>query len=174
MMKAHEWAWGAVDHRTVCGLGGASRLSVVCDLGPIDPARRCRKCDRLRAAFGASSRLISDEPPPVAADSPLAVALEQVAEGLGALTEDEQHILEHTTGWLTKWPLYRNHFCTGEGSDDWATIARLIDRGLMRVSRKPSQLSGGDTVFCVTAIGLAALKRGSRGAVSGEQVATDR
>lgn len=74
------------------------------------------------------------------------------------VSERELEIMMHATGWESRSPLYRNHFCASEGHDDWSTIQRLVEVGLMRVSSAPSAISGGDTVFCVTAIGIAALK----------------
>ncbi len=53
-----------------------------------------------------------------------------------ALTTKERHSLEHTTGWRSKQPLFRNHFVAGEGHDDWPTLQELCKRGLMRVSRE--------------------------------------
>jgi len=56
------------------------------------------------------------------------------------------------------------------GRDVDSIVRDLVEVGigLMRVSREPSELSGGDTVFCVTAIGIAALKQKSRAAAAGE------
>ncbi len=161
--RIHEWAWGDVERRTVCGLvaigvrGRArlARMQVVHDLGPIEQAQRCRNCERMRAAIGASSE-------PLAEAAKLAEVAEAAAEVVGGFTAREQHIAEHSTGWLSRWPLYRNHFCAGPSHDDWTTIQGMISRGLMRVSFAPSELSGGDTVFCVTAIGIAALRKTSR------------
>lgn len=164
--RVHEWAWGDVGRRTVCGLVGfgargraqLARMQVVSDLGAVEAANRCRNCERMRAAIGASSKpVISTDPTPIPVVT--APAVEP--------TERELHIMMHATGWESRWPLYRNHFCASEGHDDWTTIQGLMGRGLMRVSREPSALSGGDTVFCVTAIGIAALKGKSR-AASGE------
>ena len=152
--RTHEWAWGDVGQRTVCGIVHVSleRALIVSNLGTVALRQRCRNCDRLRAAYGASSRPVASGPgvlgEPVAA-APL----------VGQLTERERDILEHTTGWRSKWPLYRNHFCASPGHDAWATIEGLIARGIMRKSREPSDLSGGDTVFSVTEAGVAALKR---------------
>lgn len=162
--RIHEWAWGDVERRTVCGLVGfgargraqLARMQVVHDLGAVDQANRCRNCERMRAAIGTSS---AHEAP----SGKLAEVAEAAAEVVGTMSEREQHIAEHTTGWLSRWPLYRNHFCAGEGHDDWSTIQAMITRGLMRVSHAPSPISGGDTVFCVTAIGIAALRKTSRG-----------
>jgi len=155
--RVHEWAWGDLGHRTVCGNGHRlERLEVVADLGTVELGRRCRNCDRLRAAFGASSRAVLGEP-----------ALAATGAAGAVVTARERELMSHATGWESRWPLYRNHFCTGPGSDDWTTIQGLIERGLMRETRKPSALSGGDSVFGVTAIGIATLK-GSGRAQSGE------
>lgn len=49
---------------------------------------------------------------------------------------------------------YRNHFCAGEGSADFALCREAVQCGLMS-ERPPSQLSGGDFVFFVTDAGKA-------------------
>jgi len=49
-------------------------------------------------------------------------------------------------------PAFRNHFVTGEGSDDHAVCMALVERGLM-TRRTGSALSGGDDIFSVTAEG---------------------
>ncbi|PBJ83740.1 hypothetical protein CMZ84_04425 [Lysobacteraceae bacterium NML93-0399] len=49
-------------------------------------------------------------------------------------------------------PAFRNHFVTGEGSEDHAVCMVLVDRGLM-TRRTGSALSGGDDIFSVTAEG---------------------
>lgn len=157
--RFHEWAWGDVGRRTVCGqTSPAVHCNTVSDLGNVATDDRCGNCERMRATIGTSSKPVALEPP-----APPSAVLEQVAADAaqlaGELTAAERHIIEHSTGWHSRWPLYRNHFCAGPSHDAWSTIAGLIERGLMRVSRKPSQLSGGDTVFCVTAIGIAALKQ---------------
>lgn len=68
-----------------------------------------------------------------------------------SLTEQERHVMEHSTAWPK---CYRNHFCASEGHHDWATLQALCARGLMSVGRKPGPLSGGDTVFIVTQLGI--------------------
>jgi hypothetical protein len=77
------------------------------------------------------------------------------------LSKEERHVMAHATGWDSANPGYRNHFCASPGHDDWATLQRLCDRGLMVVGRQPSAISGGDTTFWVTDAGLEALKRSS-------------
>lgn len=47
---------------------------------------------------------------------------------------------------------FRNHFCTGPGSKDFALCREAVEQGLM-TEHPPSQLSGGDSVFTVTAAG---------------------
>lgn len=74
------------------------------------------------------------------------------------LSKAERHVMVHATGWESANPGYRNHFCAGPGHDAWATLQRLCDRGLMCIGRKPSALSGGDTVFWVTEAGIATLR----------------
>ncbi len=49
---------------------------------------------------------------------------------------------------------YRNHFCAGDGSADFATCRDGVARGLMR-EYPPSDISGGDFVFVVTDAGKA-------------------
>jgi hypothetical protein len=49
---------------------------------------------------------------------------------------------------------YRNHFCAGEGSDDFVTCRAAVAQGLMR-EHPPSAISGGDHVFTVTDAGKA-------------------
>jgi len=71
------------------------------------------------------------------------------------VTDAERHVLEHSTGWLSRQPLYRNHFCASEGHDDWETLQALCARGLMRVGRQPGVLSGEDTIFVMTEAGIA-------------------
>lgn len=171
-MKIHEWAWGDVGRRTCCGLepleppaapGGDARrgepgrrrlLRAVNDLAPIADGYRCRNCERMRAAIGASSK-----PVLALADAPIDARAELVEN----LLDRDRDIIEHATGWRSRWPLYRNHFCAGPYHADWETIQALIARGLMRVTRQPSELSGGDSVFGVTALGIAALDRDRMG-----------
>jgi hypothetical protein len=151
----------------VCGIGApgrahrrvqdVARFTIVADLGPVHPEDRCRNCASRRAAFGQSSAPVLG-----AEGAPPSPELAEVAAAAAATVEvsaSELELMIHTTGWRSKWPLYRNHFCAGEGHADWTTIEGLIARGLMRETRKPSSLSGGDSVFGVTAIGIATLKR---------------
>lgn len=51
-------------------------------------------------------------------------------------------------------PDYRNHFCAGEGSADFAACREAVALELM-VERAPNALSGGDYVFFVTDAGKA-------------------
>jgi hypothetical protein len=68
-----------------------------------------------------------------------------------SITKTEREIMEHASAWPK---CYRNHYVTGEGSDSWPTIQALCASGLMRMSRAPSELSGGDPVFMVTKEGF--------------------
>lgn len=56
--RVHEWAWGEVGTRTVCGRGETyiSRhdQAIVCNLGAVALDKRCKNCERMRAAIGAS------------------------------------------------------------------------------------------------------------------------
>lgn len=70
------------------------------------------------------------------------------------------HVLQHALGRDERGQSrhgrgdYRNHFCAGEGSEDFATCREAVAQGLM-VEHPPSALSGGDSVFVVTDAGKA-------------------
>lgn len=49
---------------------------------------------------------------------------------------------------------YRNHFCAGDGSADFATCREAVAQGLM-AEHPPRALSGGDYTFTVTDAGKA-------------------
>lgn len=71
---------------------------------------------------------------------------------MAEITERQIDILKHATAWPK---LYRNHFCTGPGSDDYADCNALVNEGLMdadRVDWIP------DDLFTVTAKGKAFLE----------------
>ena len=59
------------------------------------------------------------------------------------------HILQHSLGLTYGKKMYRNHFCTGEGSSDHPDCMFLVCAGYM-TRRKGSQITGGDDVFYVT------------------------
>lgn len=63
-------------------------------------------------------------------------------------------ILRHAlgTGDDSRKQAYRNHFVTGEGSDDYADCMALVDGGLM-ARRAGSELTGGNDLFMVTEAG---------------------
>jgi hypothetical protein len=65
------------------------------------------------------------------------------------------HILQHSLGLdeYGRGPQYRNHFVTGEGSDDHPLCMALVKDGLME-RRGGSVLTGGDDVFIVTHAGI--------------------
>lgn len=178
--RFHEWAWGYVTVRTVCGLTSAAALrNAVSDLGNVEAADRCQNCERMREAIGVSGHR-AREGTATAADRPtqssngVEACASSAATGLPTvtapastpadplLTEHERDVIAHAVGWESRHPLYRNHYCASEGHHSWDAIQALVTRGLMRKSREPSDLSGGDTVFSVTAIGIAALKQGSK------------
>ena len=65
------------------------------------------------------------------------------------------HILQHSLG-LDQYGAgrqYRNHFVTGEGSDDFPLCRELVAEGLM-TERAGNELSGGSPVFFVTRAGI--------------------
>jgi hypothetical protein len=66
------------------------------------------------------------------------------------------HILQHSLGvdGFGQGHQYRNHFVTGEGSDDHPHCMALVERGLM-THRKANALTGGDDLFFVTDAGKA-------------------
>lgn len=68
---------------------------------------------------------------------------------------DALHILQHSLGLdeFARGVPYRNHFCTGPGSDDYAKCLALVERGLMTRS-KGNAITGGNDVFRVTDTGL--------------------
>lgn len=68
------------------------------------------------------------------------------------------HILQHSLGLdqYGRGTFYRNHFVTGEGSDDHADCMALVELGFMSV-RKNHPLSGGSDCFWVTDDGRAAV-----------------
>jgi len=63
------------------------------------------------------------------------------------------HILQHSLGLdqCGRGDSYRNHFVTGEGSDDFRTCMALLDAGLMRMSVRKAWLGGMDTFFVTDA-----------------------
>ena len=75
------------------------------------------------------------------------------------LTDEERHIMEHATGWESRQPLYRNYFVTGEGTPDYPVVKKLCERGLMRQTRGPSEISGGMPIFAVTDAGIEELRK---------------
>jgi hypothetical protein len=69
---------------------------------------------------------------------------------------EELHILQHSLGvdQFGQGEQYRNHFVTGEGSDDHPHCMALVERGLMQ-RRAGSQLTGEMDLFLVTEVGKA-------------------
>ncbi|MET3652510.1 hypothetical protein [Dyella japonica] len=68
---------------------------------------------------------------------------------------DLLQILQHSLGvdQFGRGSQYRNHFVTGEGSQDHRACMELVAKGLM-TRRLGNALSGGDDVFFVTATGI--------------------
>jgi hypothetical protein len=76
------------------------------------------------------------------------------------LTKEEKSIMEHAVGWTDgRQRLYRNHYAAAPDCDAWIGLQSLVNRGLMRLSRNPSDLTGGMSVFSVTSHGLLVLKQ---------------
>lgn len=80
-----------------------------------------------------------------------------IVPSLRRLTDRELGVLHHALGLdaYGRGQMYRNHFVTGEASDDHPDCMALVDMGLM--TRRPgSPLTGGDALFTVTGAGKAA------------------
>lgn len=78
------------------------------------------------------------------------------------MNEKQLHILQHSLG-LDKYgrgTCYRNHFVTGEGSNDHPDCMALVEAGYMGV-RKNHPLAGGDDGFWVTELGKIAAREHS-------------
>lgn len=73
------------------------------------------------------------------------------------MTTKELDVLRHSLGLDSngRGRAFRNHFVTGEGSDDYSACCALVDAGLM-TRRNGNALSGGDDIFIVTDAGRAA------------------
>ena len=80
----------------------------------------------------------------------------QAPAGLGHTASipdaDQLHILRHSLGLNYGDEIYRNHFCTNDGTVDWPHCIALVEAGLM-ARQKGGPLSGGDDVFFVTSEG---------------------
>jgi len=72
----------------------------------------------------------------------------------GNIMDNKLHILQHSLGVdeYGEGNQYRNHFVTGEGSNDWESCNELVELGMMTVNRNHN-LSGGDDCFFVTDAG---------------------
>lgn len=64
-------------------------------------------------------------------------------------------VMKHARGWDRG--AFRNHFVIGPGSTEWPVVQGLCGRGLMKQTRAPSELTGGDSSFSVTERGDAAI-----------------
>lgn len=160
--RVHEWAWGDVGERTVCGLArDLHRAQVVFDLGGTPDAQRCKNCERMRASIGASSRPIGgDRIEPTIVLSPGVVP--------GEISDLERAILVQATAWESRWPLHRNEFTASADHPAALVIGGLVARGLMKIIREPAaNATSSARVYSVTAIGVAALKGKGRAKQSG-------
>ena len=63
------------------------------------------------------------------------------------MNKRELGILRHALGWPKN---YRNHFCTGEGSDDYPVCESLVEAGMMERHERSWCL---DNIYVVTAKG---------------------
>lgn len=73
------------------------------------------------------------------------------------MTPKQRDIMKHALGFgRGASPGWRNHFCTGPGSDDYDDCEALVAAGLMR-RRSGGPLSGGDPIYSVTDAGQDAL-----------------
>ena len=68
------------------------------------------------------------------------------------LTPEQVHILRHSLGLTNGEAMYRNHFVTGEGSDDHPDCLALVAMGLM-IRRGGNALTGEMDLFIVTETG---------------------
>ena len=75
------------------------------------------------------------------------------------MTPAQLHILQHSLGLdqYGRGESYRNHYVTGEGSNDHVDCMELVALGWM-TRRAGNELSGGDDVFRVTDEGRAAVR----------------
>ena len=66
------------------------------------------------------------------------------------------HILQHSLGvnCYGEGRQHRNHFVTGEGSQDYLDCQALVGLGLMRIRPMNKALTGGDDCFVVTPQGV--------------------
>jgi hypothetical protein len=69
------------------------------------------------------------------------------------LNAKELDVMKHALGWPR---MYRNHFVTGPGSDDYDTWEALVAKGLA-TKQAGNPLSGGDPCFFVTVEGKNAI-----------------
>lgn len=67
------------------------------------------------------------------------------------LNENERELLCHAVGW-TRCGMKgaRNHSCVSPGSREDGAWGAMVERGLARLARVPSELSGGSNVYAVT------------------------
>lgn len=80
----------------------------------------------------------------------------EAKDGGAALNAAQLCVLRHALGLddRGRGTMYRGHFVTGEGSDDFPHCAALVEAGFMQ-RRAGSALTGGDDLFLVTPAGRA-------------------
>jgi hypothetical protein len=66
------------------------------------------------------------------------------------ITAREFKVMSHALGIQGNKPAYRNHFCTGEGSDDFPICESLVAKGLME---RHSHSWTPDYIYTVTPAG---------------------
>ena len=72
------------------------------------------------------------------------------------MTPRQREIIRHALGLDRARQSYRNHYVTGPGTDDFGDCEALVAAGMMRC-HEPSELSGGDFIYVVTAEGREAV-----------------
>lgn len=65
------------------------------------------------------------------------------------VSQRQREILRHALGWPKN---YRNHFCTGEGSNDFADCEALVSAGMMTRNKRDWV---PDIIYTVTEYGRA-------------------
>lgn len=75
------------------------------------------------------------------------------------LTLREKEVLLHTLGAFCNAPPYRNHFVTGEGSDDFPVVEGLAWKGLMTKGRYHLNEMSKEFIYRATEEGAAAVNR---------------
>lgn len=75
------------------------------------------------------------------------------------LNKKEIHILHHSLGLNQGHVIYRNRFCTGEGSEDYPTCEKLVKKGFMEKQTYPLNEMNKEFLYTVTPAGRAEATR---------------